>query len=178
MCSSTSLVVHVRLPGSAVHASNAIECPLRGTRPLRHSHRRLCNDCCFLSGTKVHKNPYPQNFLRYFFKHFSSWASGRYSYRAEECPTIVFRFVFSAAARCPKAVVVDVMTQKTSSFACVLHIIHYLCIRVGTRHRVVRCLAWHAGNGFDAATDPLAQLVEHNTFNVGVLGSSPKRITS
>ena len=26
--------------------------------------------------------------------------------------------------------------------------------------------------------DPLAQQVEHNTFNVGVLGSSPKRITS
>ena len=26
--------------------------------------------------------------------------------------------------------------------------------------------------------DPLAQLVEHNTFNVGVLGSSPKRITT
>ena len=26
-------------------------------------------------------------------------------------------------------------------------------------------------------SDPLAQLVEHNTFNVGVLGSSPKRIT-
>ena len=25
--------------------------------------------------------------------------------------------------------------------------------------------------------DSLAQLVEHNTFNVGVLGSSPKRIT-
>ena len=25
--------------------------------------------------------------------------------------------------------------------------------------------------------DPLAQLVEHNTFNVGVLGSNPKRIT-
>ena len=25
--------------------------------------------------------------------------------------------------------------------------------------------------------DPLAQSVEHNTFNVGVLGSSPKRIT-
>ncbi len=25
--------------------------------------------------------------------------------------------------------------------------------------------------------DPLAQLAEHNTFNVGVLGSSPKRIT-
>ena len=25
--------------------------------------------------------------------------------------------------------------------------------------------------------DPLAQQVEHNTFNVGVLGSSPKRIT-
>ena len=26
-------------------------------------------------------------------------------------------------------------------------------------------------------SDPLAQQVEHNTFNVGVLGSSPKRIT-
>ncbi len=26
--------------------------------------------------------------------------------------------------------------------------------------------------------DSLAQLVEHNTFNVGVLGSSPRRITS
>ncbi len=26
--------------------------------------------------------------------------------------------------------------------------------------------------------DPLAQQVEHNTFNVGVLGSSPKRITA
>jgi hypothetical protein len=26
--------------------------------------------------------------------------------------------------------------------------------------------------------DPLAQLVEHNTFNVGVMGSSPMRITS
>jgi hypothetical protein len=25
--------------------------------------------------------------------------------------------------------------------------------------------------------DPLAQLVEHHTFNVGVLGSNPKRIT-
>ena len=29
-----------------------------------------------------------------------------------------------------------------------------------------------------AIGDPLAQLVEHNTFNVGVLGSSPKRITN
>ena len=28
-----------------------------------------------------------------------------------------------------------------------------------------------------AQNDPLAQQVEHNTFNVGVLGSSPKRIT-
>ena len=28
-----------------------------------------------------------------------------------------------------------------------------------------------------AAPDSLAQLVEHNTFNVGVLGSSPRRIT-
>ena len=26
-------------------------------------------------------------------------------------------------------------------------------------------------------SDSLAQLVEHNTFNVGVLGSSPRRIT-
>lgn len=26
--------------------------------------------------------------------------------------------------------------------------------------------------------DLLAQLVEHNTFNVGVLGSSPRRITN
>ena len=26
--------------------------------------------------------------------------------------------------------------------------------------------------------DPLAQSVEHHTFNVGVLGSNPKRITS
>ena len=26
-------------------------------------------------------------------------------------------------------------------------------------------------------TDSLAQQVEHNTFNVGVLGSSPRRIT-
>ncbi len=25
--------------------------------------------------------------------------------------------------------------------------------------------------------DSLAQLVEHNTFNVGVLGSNPKRVT-
>ncbi len=25
--------------------------------------------------------------------------------------------------------------------------------------------------------DPLAQLVEHNTFNVGVSGSSPERVT-
>ena len=29
-----------------------------------------------------------------------------------------------------------------------------------------------------SSNDPLAQLVEHNTFNVGVLGSNPKRITS
>ena len=27
------------------------------------------------------------------------------------------------------------------------------------------------------STDSLAQLVEHNTFNVGVVGSSPTRIT-
>ena len=30
---------------------------------------------------------------------------------------------------------------------------------------------------FRKSTDSLAQLVEHNTFNVGVLGSSPRRIT-
>ena len=30
---------------------------------------------------------------------------------------------------------------------------------------------------FRTQGDPLAQQVEHNTFNVGVLGSSPKRIT-
>ena len=27
------------------------------------------------------------------------------------------------------------------------------------------------------SNDPLAQLVEHSTFNAGVLGSNPKRIT-
>ena len=31
--------------------------------------------------------------------------------------------------------------------------------------------------GAKIKVDPLAQSVEHNTFNVGVLGSSPKRIT-
>ena len=30
---------------------------------------------------------------------------------------------------------------------------------------------------FSICTDSLAQLVEHNTFNVGVVGSSPTRIT-
>ena len=40
---------------------------------------------------------------------------------------------------------------------------HYLC----TRNRETM------QNRFDS----LAQLVEHNTFNVGVLGSSPRRIT-
>ena len=29
-----------------------------------------------------------------------------------------------------------------------------------------------------AVSDSLAQLVEHNTFNVGVMGSSPMRVTS
>ena len=28
-----------------------------------------------------------------------------------------------------------------------------------------------------AVSDSLAQLVEHNTFNVGVMGSSPMRVT-
>ena len=35
----------------------------------------------------------------------------------------------------------------------------------------------HALRNYFVWQDPLAQLVEHNTFNVGVLGSSPKRIT-
>ena len=30
---------------------------------------------------------------------------------------------------------------------------------------------------FRSGVDSLAQLVEHNTFNVGVLGSGPRRIT-
>ena len=40
----------------------------------------------------------------------------------------------------------------------------YLCTRI---------LKMSAENG-----DPLAQSVEHHTFNVGVLGSSPKRVTT
>ena len=35
----------------------------------------------------------------------------------------------------------------------------------------------HSLSEMIAVSDSLAQLVEHNTFNVGVLGSSPKRIT-
>ena len=35
----------------------------------------------------------------------------------------------------------------------------------------------HSQSRNDSADDSLAQQVEHNTFNVGVLGSSPKRIT-
>ena len=45
-------------------------------------------------------------------------------------------------------------------FVCFLNKSTYLCTRL-TAIRI----------------DSLAQLVEHNTFNVGVLGSSPKRIT-
>ena len=30
---------------------------------------------------------------------------------------------------------------------------------------------------YKSVTDSVAQLVEHNTFNVGVLGSSPSRVT-
>ena len=41
---------------------------------------------------------------------------------------------------------------------------HYLCIAI-------------EGNLTANSGDSLAQLVEHNTFNVGVLGSSPRRIT-
>ena len=42
----------------------------------------------------------------------------------------------------------------------------YLCTRFRKKARNNLC-----------EVDPLAQSVEHNTFNVGVLGSSPKRIT-
>ena len=38
-------------------------------------------------------------------------------------------------------------------------------------------LPLHSQSRNDSADDSLAQQVEHNTFNVGVLGSSPKRIT-
>ena len=38
------------------------------------------------------------------------------------------------------------------------------------------CIAFE-GNLTANSGDSLAQLVEHNTFNVGVLGSSPRRIT-
>ena len=79
----------------------------------------------------------------------------------------------------------------------------YLCTRNQQRNGVVvqlvRIPACHAGGrGFESRPyrkslgeiqgfnfrkketrfDSLAQQVEHNTFNVGVLGSSPKRITN
>ena len=74
----------------------------------------------------------------------------------------------------------------------------YLCKRFrkeskplnGVVVQLVRIPACHAGGrGFESRPyrrtferknirfDSLAQQVEHNTFNVGVLGSSPKRIT-
>ena len=37
--------------------------------------------------------------------------------------------------------------------------------------------ATHFGKRMHNKGDSLAQQVEHNTFNVGVLGSSPRRIT-
>ena len=65
-----------------------------------------------------------------------------------------------------------------------------LAISNGVVVQLVRIPACHAGGrGFESRPyrrtferknirfDSLAQQVEHNTFNVGVLGSSPKRIT-
>ena len=46
-----------------------------------------------------------------------------------------------------------------------------------TKH-LAACKQMRTFAPLNAKGDPLAQLVEHNTFNVGVLGSSPKRITS
>ena len=42
------------------------------------------------------------------------------------------------------------------------------------KNKAYLCNAFGKTNARD---DSLAQLVEHNTFNVGVLGSSPRRIT-
>ena len=52
---------------------------------------------------------------------------------------------------------------KNIEIACTFQKSPYLCIR----NSEMKCIRF----------DSLAQLVEHNTFNVGVLGSSPKRIT-
>ena len=49
--------------------------------------------------------------------------------------------------------------------ACKLNKSHYLC----TRNQEITDL--------QIRIDSLAQQVEHNTFNVGVLGSNPRRIT-
>ena len=54
--------------------------------------------------------------------------------------------------------------EKICEKFCRFKIKYYLC----TRNRETTI-----ANRFDS----LAQQVEHNTFNVGVLGSSPKRIT-
>ena len=43
--------------------------------------------------------------------------------------------------------------------------------------RIISTFAAHFAKTAQMRVDPLAQQVEHNTFNVGVLGSSPKRIT-
>ncbi len=40
-----------------------------------------------------------------------------------------------------------------------------------------KCITFALAFEIQSYGDPLAQSVEHNTFNVGVLGSSPKRIT-
>ena len=38
-------------------------------------------------------------------------------------------------------------------------------------------LPLHSQSGIESIDDSVAQQVEHNTFNVGVLGSNPRRIT-
>ncbi len=53
----------------------------------------------------------------------------------------------------------------------------YLCSRNKIRDGIKVLLA-KVNINLLKSKDPLAQLVEHNTFNVGVMGSSPMRVTS